>query len=130
MNLSFANDSFDLVISSDIFEHVRKPYAGFSEIHRVLKEGGMHIFSIPFRPTLPKTTYPVDTSGSQDVFLEPPRYHGSQATGQSLVYTDFGADIFDELAEMGLPTIAHELQTPHSDLRGVLTFASTKVAQD
>ena len=40
-SLTFANDTFDLVISSDIFEHVRKPYLAFAEIHRVLKPRGM-----------------------------------------------------------------------------------------
>ncbi len=50
MDLTFADDQFDLVISSDIFEHVRKPLEAFSEVHRVLKKGGMHIFSIPFSP--------------------------------------------------------------------------------
>jgi SAM-dependent methyltransferase len=128
MELTFANDSFDLVISSDIFEHVRKPYKAFSEIHRVLKEGGMHIFSVPFHPARTKTVYPVDTSGPEDILLEPPRYHGSSATGQSLVYTDFGLDMIDELGKIGLPTAAHAIETPYTALRRVVTFASAKVA--
>ena len=47
MHLTYEDDSFDLVLSSDIFEHVRKPFAGFQEVNRVLKPGGFHIFSIP-----------------------------------------------------------------------------------
>ena len=47
MNLTYEDNSFDLVLSSDIFEHVRKPFAGFQEVNRVLKPGGFHIFSIP-----------------------------------------------------------------------------------
>jgi SAM-dependent methyltransferase len=126
MDLTFANDSFDLIISSDIFEHVRKPYKAFGEIHRVLKKGGLHIFSIPFSPTRTETAYPVDTSGPEDIFLEPPRYHGSPVTGQSLVYTDFGVDVLDELGKLGLPTKLHEIDTPHIALRRVVTFASRK----
>ena len=36
-NLTYEDDSFDLVLSSDIFVHVRKPFAGFKEVNRVLK---------------------------------------------------------------------------------------------
>lgn len=128
MDLTFDDNSFDIVISSDIFEHVRKPYHAFGEVRRVLKEGGMHIFSIPFSSARSKTVYPVDTSGPEDVFVEPPRYHGSPATGQSLVYTDFGLDMIEELGKLGLPTKVHEIETPYTDLRRVVTFASTKVA--
>jgi SAM-dependent methyltransferase len=126
MDLTFADDSFDLVISSDIFEHLRKPYQAFGEIHRVLKRGGMHIFSIPFSPSRTKTSYPVDTSGPADILVEPPRYHGSPATGQCLVYTDFGLDMLGELGKIGLPTELHEIETPHTALRRAVTFASTK----
>ena len=45
--LTYKDNTFDLVLSSDIFEHVKKPFAGFKEIDRVLKPGGFHIFSIP-----------------------------------------------------------------------------------
>ena len=48
MNLTYEGNSFDLVLSSDIFEHVRKPFVGFREVNRVLKPGGFHIFSIPY----------------------------------------------------------------------------------
>ena len=40
MNLTYENNTFDLVLSSDIFEHVRKPYIGFKEINRIPKLGG------------------------------------------------------------------------------------------
>jgi SAM-dependent methyltransferase len=128
MDLSLADVSFDLVISSDVFEHVRKPYKAFGELHRILKKGGMHIFSIPFSVDRVETVYRVDTSGPEDVFVEPPRYHGSPSTGQSLVYTDFGLDMLDELGKIGLPTKLHELETAHTALRRVVTFASIKPA--
>ncbi len=44
MHLTYPDNAFDLVISSDIFEHVRRPFAGFREVNRVLKPGGFHIF--------------------------------------------------------------------------------------
>ena len=99
MNLTYEDDSFDLVLSSDIFEHVRKPYAGFREVNRVLKPGGFHIFSIPSeRPMPSETVYRVDTSGPEDVFVLPRHYHSAPMGGKSLVYTDFGEDMIRIMA--------------------------------
>lgn len=46
-NLPFDNNSLDLVISEDIFEHIEHVEHAFSEINRVLKPGGKHIFTVP-----------------------------------------------------------------------------------
>ncbi|MFA5828062.1 MAG: class I SAM-dependent methyltransferase [Candidatus Shapirobacteria bacterium] len=48
MNLSFSDQTFDIVLSSDVFEHISKPYLAHKEIYRVLKPGGIHIFTVPF----------------------------------------------------------------------------------
>lgn len=48
LNLSFSNDSFDTVISTQVLEHVRKPWVMVSEVSRVLKSGGIAIVSAPF----------------------------------------------------------------------------------
>ena len=94
MHLTYEDDSFDLVLSSDIFEHVRKPFVGFQEVNRVLKPGGFHIFSIPFDYPMPvETVYRVDTSGPEDEFVLPRHYHSAPMGGKSLVYTDFGEDM-------------------------------------
>ena len=94
MHLTYEDDSFDLVLSSDIFEHVRKPFIGFKEVNRVLKPGGFHIFSIPLQcPMRSTTVFRVDTSGPEDVFVLPKHYHSAPKGGKSLVYTDFGEDM-------------------------------------
>ena len=45
LDLPFENDSFDVVVCSHVYEHVPDPYRMFSEIHRVLKKGGICYFS-------------------------------------------------------------------------------------
>ena len=103
MRLQYDDASFDLVVTSDIFEHVRRPFEGFLEINRVLKPGGMHIFSIPVQhPMRPKTVFRVDTSGDDDVFILPPHYHGAPKGGKSLVYADFGSDIVETMNQNGI----------------------------
>ena len=75
MHLSFPDASLDLVITSDVFEHVRKPHVAFAELHRVLRPGGAHVFTVPLRHPMPAHTVPrVDTSGDEDIHLLEPRY--------------------------------------------------------
>ena len=40
-NLSFPDDTLDLIVSNDVFEHVPNQVKAFAECARVLKEGGM-----------------------------------------------------------------------------------------
>ena len=46
--MTFENSSFDIVITEDVLEHVKDHIKAFREIHRVLKKGGYHIFTVPF----------------------------------------------------------------------------------
>ena len=120
--LTFADDSMDLVISSDIYEHVRGPGEAFAEIFRVLRPGGRHIFTVPLFWPLPSTTQPrIDYSGPEDKFLVPPIYHGNPVDPQgSLVYTDFGMDLPEGLRWLGFETVTHH------GYRNAITFVSQK----
>jgi SAM-dependent methyltransferase len=121
-DLTLDDESVDLVISSDIFEHVRGPNEAFAELFRVLRPGGRHIFTVPLRWPLPgETVSRVDYSGPEDLFLVPPEYHGSPTDPQgSLVYTDFGMDLPEQLREMGFETATYH------GYRMAVTFVSRK----
>jgi SAM-dependent methyltransferase len=47
--LPFANESFDLVFSDNVFEHVARPDRVFAEVHRVLRPGGSFLLKTPNR---------------------------------------------------------------------------------
>jgi SAM-dependent methyltransferase len=101
--LTYADNSFDFVITEDVFEHVRHPEKGFREIYRALRPGGYHIFTVPFlfdRPTLVR----VDTSTDEDVHLLPPEYHGDPHCGTILAYRTFGIDLFTKLNDIAFET--------------------------
>ena len=123
-NLTFEEESFDLVISSDIFEHVRGPEEAFAGVFRVLRPHGWHVFTVPLAYPFEAETRPrVDYSGPEDVHLLPPEYHGSpHDPAGSLVYTDFGMDLPDALRELGFETFVHH------GFRMAVTFASRRLA--
>src|SRR5215208_4305929 len=45
--LTFENESIDLHVTQDVFEHIFNPAQAFREIARTLKPGGAHIFTTP-----------------------------------------------------------------------------------
>lgn len=127
MALTFDPDSFDLVVTSDIFEHVRKPFVGFAEVHRVLRVGGHHIFSIPVQmPWRAVTVARVDTSGDEDINILEPRYHLGPNKSLHIVYNDFGRDLLDGLSEVGFDTEVIQFSSPSAEASRLLTFCSTK----
>lgn len=48
--LTLADSSLDLIVSSDVLEHVADLAAAFAESRRVLRPGGAHLFTVPPRP--------------------------------------------------------------------------------
>lgn len=48
-SLTFNDETFDLVITQTVFEHILEPDRAWKEIARVLKPSGYHIFSIRFQ---------------------------------------------------------------------------------
>jgi len=43
----YEDDTFDVVIASEVIEHLESPLVGLKEMYRVLKEGGKLIISVP-----------------------------------------------------------------------------------
>ncbi len=102
--LHYADSTFDVVIASDVFEHVRDDAAGYREIYRTLKPGGTLLLTVPYSHDQPGTLRRVDTSGAEDVHLMEPEYHGGG--GHTLTYRTYGRDLLSLLARTGF-AVAH-----------------------
>jgi SAM-dependent methyltransferase len=51
-SLPLADESFDAVIASDVLEHIADHRAAVAEVVRVLRPGGVFVFSVPAHPCL------------------------------------------------------------------------------
>ena len=93
-DIPFENNSFDLVISEDVFEHIKGYDKAFSEILRILKPNGHHIFTVP----LHEGHNTVSRLGNPKKI-----YHGDPLNAEEgcLVITDFGDDIVQILEQYG-----------------------------
>jgi SAM-dependent methyltransferase len=93
-NLTFADSTFDIFITQDVFEHIFNPDIASKEIMRVLKPGGIHLFTTPKNHTI-KKSYPrakLNQNGTIEHLYEE-QYHGNPiGDGRSLVTWDYGND--------------------------------------
>jgi SAM-dependent methyltransferase len=102
--LAFPDDSLDLVISEDVFEHVRDLERGFTEVARVLRKGRCHIFTVPFY--FDRKTAPLfEKQGEHyEPISFPIEYHGDFIREKIPVYHHLGYDLFEILDKIGFDT--------------------------
>lgn len=101
--LSLPDNSVDIVMSLDVFEHVPDPRQGFREKSRVLRPGGILLMTVPFFPERDLTVQRARIVNGKLEHLLPPEYHGNpiDPEGGSLVYHDFGWDLLRMIREAG-----------------------------
>ena len=98
-NLTFANESVDLVVTQDVFEHIPDAGRAFAEIARTLKPGGAHVFTVPWFYWKDTLLRAVRENGTMR-HLEKPDYHGNPIDAKgSLVIREWGWDLIDFIYE-------------------------------
>ncbi|MFN2513420.1 MAG: class I SAM-dependent methyltransferase [Pyrinomonadaceae bacterium] len=63
MNLPFADSSFDVVIASEVVEHLPHPERVFEELSRVLTPGGVLLLTVPAESHTPAHMQAVNSAG-------------------------------------------------------------------
>ena len=102
--IGFEDNSFDVFISGDVFEHIPDLDLAIKEILRVLKPGGLIVSSFPFAPSNLSTQ--VKASINQNgtvVYHSTPEYHGNPVAPEagSLVFQLPGWDLLEKLRSWG-----------------------------
>ena len=126
----FKSESFDLVITQDVFEHVLHPDKGFEEIARTLKPGGAHVFTVPWY-YWKETFIRANAQDGEIKYLAEPEYHGNPIDDNgSLVITEWGWGIVDYIYKnANLTTTVLRIQDKHLGIDGefVEVFISRKI---
>lgn len=115
--LTFADASFDLVTSTEVFEHVPDDQRGFAEVRRVLRPGGAFVFTVPLADAERTVERAVVIDGGIRHLL-PAEYHDDRIRGRGsvLVYRDYGRDIPERLRQAGFRTARIERRFERSYL--------------
>jgi SAM-dependent methyltransferase len=108
--LSFEDSSIDLIISTDVMEHVPNPRQAFAEIYRVLRPGGQALMTFPFFDGWAESVVRAEVRDGTVVHQLSPVYHGNPLSAEgSLVFTDFGWDVLDQIRTEGFRDCALEI---------------------
>ncbi len=111
-DIDYSDGFFDIIVSEDVLEHIENISRAFTEINRVLKIGGTHIFSVPLHEQN-VTTY---RHKNKNIV-----HHGDPVRPEGvLVYNDFGYDLSEVLDLYGMQTKAlayHVFHTPEETTR-------------
>ena len=105
--LTFPDAFFDIVITSDVMEHVRIDSLAHSEIRRVLKPGGVYIFTVPHTRAVSETLHrvvihdPLDSN--KDEFVLEKEFHGDANSPEdaALCYRVYGTELDEILTQVG-----------------------------
>lgn len=94
--LTFDNESIDLHVTQDVFEHIFNPAQAFKEIARTLKPGGAHVFTTPLvnKDSATEWCARLKSDGTVEHLIASPEYHGNPVSDEgSLVTVHWGYDI-------------------------------------
>jgi SAM-dependent methyltransferase len=91
--MTYLDNSFDIVMHSDTLEHIPDPIKALSECYRVLRPGGVCVFTVPV----------VVDCLSRSTEGRKPTYHGyAGSTEESFrVHTEFGSDVWKLVVAAG-----------------------------
>lgn len=98
--MTFADETFDLFLSQDVFEHIFHPDRAIKEIEQVLKPGGAYIMTVPIvmKSIELQRRASIDSAGTVK-YIREAQYHGNPLNEKgSLVTIDWGYDILDYLS--------------------------------
>jgi hypothetical protein len=98
--MTFPDQSFDIVITQDVMEHVFHPDRAYGETYRVLRPGGLHLHTTPISMVMPESIRAAELGADGEIrHLMPAQYHGNPISDQgSLVTFHYGRDIVSLIA--------------------------------
>lgn len=105
-HLTYFSGSFDIVTSTEVFEHVADDTQGYREVFRVLKPGGILLFTVPIDITTVKTIERAYRNEKNEIVevLEP-EYHGDYMGKGILAFRNYGTDLLEKLKAVGFTSV-------------------------
>lgn len=101
--LGYADASFDAIIHSDVLEHVYDHHRALAECRRVLRPGGVLLFTVPFLFNRDRNLLRgrPRADGSLEHF-EPAEYHGDGVRGKGIyTFHHYGWELLQNMREAG-----------------------------
>ena len=100
--LTFPDQSFDILISLDVLEHIPDYEQAFKECARVVKDGGRMMWSVPFISDNRINSIRAKIENDEINYILPPEYHGDTLSGDGvLCFQHFGWEMLEQMRSAG-----------------------------
>jgi SAM-dependent methyltransferase len=101
-DLQFPSESFDIVVSLDVLEHIPDYRTAFLECCRVIKKGGRFLWSVPFVPHSENNIVCAEMRDGKVHHIIPAQYHGDPLSNEGvLCFTYFGWEMLEQMRSTG-----------------------------
>lgn len=128
--LTYADESFDLITHSEVMEHVPDDIKSFHELRRVLRTNGTMIFTVPLSGNEFTTKRAEIVDGVVNHLMDPVYHTDPWNDGEGiLAFRDYGLDITDKLRSAGFSgvrIITPDIGIPWVRLRPVVIATATE----
>lgn len=130
MSMPFETGSLDVVMTSDVMEHVEDDERAHREIHRCLRVGGTYIFTVPYDPCLMATRHLTQRTGvGIPSFTIRRQAHGDPLSKSGiLAHRIYGQQFQDELREIGFAVNFLNINNYTAGIYGGDLFLATKLS--
>lgn len=129
--MPFQDDSFDIIITSEVMEHVRYLDQAHREIARCLRPGGTYLFTVPYDDGLSHTLRLIDPVTDEHLVNRPHIHGDPQLRSEGIKsYRVFGRDIVDDLRKAGLEPSFTAVREPATGIFDGDLFIAGHVGRD
>jgi hypothetical protein len=127
--MPFPDGSFDVIITSEVMEHVRHLDTAHGEISRCLDEAGTYLFTVPYDEGLARTWDLIDPI-TDTLLVHPPHMHGDPGLRDEGIksYRVFGRDIGTNMERTGLVARFVQVQRPECGIFGGDLFTARHIS--
>jgi SAM-dependent methyltransferase len=128
VDIPFQTGNFDVIMTSDVMEHVAEDERAHREIFRCLAANGTYIFTVPYDPCLMGNRKLTQrTSKATPHFFIEKQVHGDpHASSGIIAYRIYGQQLIDGLREIGYEVRFDEIENPAQGIFGGDLFLARK----
>jgi SAM-dependent methyltransferase len=126
--IPFPADSFDVILTSDVMEHVFNDTLAHREILRCLAPQGTYIFTVPFDPCIFGHRRLTQPSGhGRSYFLLERHIHGDpHASSGIIAHRIYGQQLLEDMKDLGYTIRFENIDRPEAGIFGGDLFVATK----
>ena len=129
-DIPFSEASFDIIMSSDVMEHVGDDEVAHKEILRCLDVGGAYLFTVPYDPSSQVDRRLTVSTGQQGLashlFLERHVHGDPHSDGGIVAHRIYGSQLLSDLVRLGYDVKLFTINEPLAGIFGGDLFVARK----